>query len=300
MRIGLLAGDGGGNLDQAIKDIQRAEEQGFASAWMANIFGLDAINALGLAGRETTRIELGTAVVPTFPRHPMAIAQQALTSQAACKGRFVLGIGLSHKIVIENMMGLSYEHPAAHMREYLEVLMPLVRGEPVQHKGDLYRVQAGLQVSGVQPPPVLVAALGPAMLRLAGRLADGTITWMTGPKTLAGHTVPEITKAAAAAGKPAPRIVAGFPIALTSDPDKAREVANQTFQMYGTLPSYRAMLDREGAPNPADIAIVGNEKALDEGIKRLEEAGVTDFGAGPFNAEGGAVPRTVEYLRSKL
>jgi 5,10-methylenetetrahydromethanopterin reductase len=299
MRIGamVLSSD---NIDNAVRDIKRAEDQGFSAVWMANIFGLDAINTLAIAGRETSRIELGTAVVPTFPRHPMAMAQQALTAQAASNGRFVLGIGLSHKIVIENMMGLSYDKPVRHMREYLSVLVPLLRGEAVSFKGEEYRVNGQLTVSVPKPPQVLVAALGPDMLRIAGRLADGTITWMTGPKTLESHTIPGINQAASEAGKPAPRIAVGIPLALTSSPEKAREVANQTFQVYGTLPSYRAMLDREGAPNPGDIAIVGDEKALDAGIKRLEEVGVTDFLAAAYEAEPGAAQRTMEFMQSKL
>src|SRR4029450_1547057 len=149
--------------------------KGFRSAWRATFSSFDAMGALGIVGRETSRIELGTAVVPTYPRHPVAIAQQALTTQAASRGRFVLGIGLSHQIVIENLLGLSYQRRASHMREYLAVLGPLLRGEPCDYKGEEYRVQVGLQVPGAAPVPVLVAALGPAMLRLAGRLAAGTI-----------------------------------------------------------------------------------------------------------------------------
>ena len=171
MRIGIGIGDIAGQpatIDDLVTQAKRAEADGFASGWLANIFGVDAIMMAGLLARETTRLELGTAVVPTFPRHPMAMAQQALTAQAACRGRFVLGIGLSHKIVIENMLGLSYAHPAQQMREYLEVLMPLVQGRPAKFEGGLYRVNAGLQVAGGTPVPVVVAALGPKLLELAG------------------------------------------------------------------------------------------------------------------------------------
>src|SRR4029450_7770110 len=149
--------------------------KGFHSAWLAHIFSFDAIGALGIVGRETSRIELRTAVGPTYPRPPVGIAHPPPTTQAASRGRFVLGIGLSHQIVIENLLGLSYQRRASHMREYLEVLGPLLRGEPCDYKGEEYRVQVGLQVPGAAPVPVLVAALGPAMLRLAGRLAAGTI-----------------------------------------------------------------------------------------------------------------------------
>ena len=301
MRIGLnVAAGATTTIDDFIGQVQRAEEQGFASAWTANIFGFDAINALALAGRETSRIQLGTAVVPTFPRHPMAIAQQALTTQAASKGRFNLGIGLSHKIVIENMLGMSYTKTAEHMREYLSVLGPLLHGQPVSFSGDHYRVNAGLQMAGADPVPVLVAALGPRMLKVAGELADGTLTWMTGPKTLADHIVPTIRAAASAAGRPEPRIVASLVISLTNDVEGARAKATEGLQIYGTLPSYRAMLDREGAPNPGDVTIAGDEKALDAGLKQLEEAGVTEFAAALFPTDDGAIKRTSEYLHSKL
>ncbi len=303
MRIGVGVGvpgaEGAGSaLDGLVRDVQELERRGFASAWMANIFGLDAIGALGIAGRETKRIELGTAVVPTYPRHPMAMAQQALTAAVATGGRLALGIGLSHQIVIENMLGLSYERPARHMRDYLEVLGPLLRGEAVDHHGPCYRVRAQLQVPGAPRVPLLVAALGPTMLDLAGRLADGTITWMTGARTLETHIAARIRAAAAKAGRAAPRIVAGFPIALTAKPDEARERAGKLFQLYGQLPSYRAMLDREGAAGPADVALVGDERALRSELERLRGIGVTDFNAAIFPVEDGSVERTIDFLAS--
>jgi F420-dependent oxidoreductase-like protein len=302
MRMGMMIGataasDAG--LDGLVAQAKALETQGFHTLWMANIFSFDAIGALGIVGRETTHIELGTAVVPTYPRHPVAIAQQALTTQVASHGRFVLGIGLSHQIVIENLLGLSYARRASHMREYLEVLAPLLRGEPADWKGEEYRVQAALQVPGAAPVPVLVAALGPAMLRITARLAAGTITWMTGPKTLADHTVPTLGAAAREAGRPAPRVVAGLPIALVRDAAAARARAAQEFSIYGQLPSYRAMLDREGAAGPADVAIAGDERALEAGLRRLEEAGVTDFCAAVYEAEPGAAARTTGYLAAR-
>ena len=214
MRIGMMIGEGSWSapgLDGLVERAREIEAKGFDTVWMANIFSFDAIGALGVVGRETKRVELGTAVVPTYPRHPVAMAQQALTTQAASGGRFVLGIGLSHQLVIEHLLGLSYARRASHMREYLEVLAPLLRGEPCDFKGEEYRVQVGLQVPGAAPVPVLVAALGPKMLELAARLAAGTITWMTGPRTLAEHTVPTLNRAARAAGAPAPRPQGGGP-----------------------------------------------------------------------------------------
>ncbi len=303
MRIGLVsrvAGSPHTTLDDVVNEVKAAEEQGFAFHSQPNIFGLDAIGALTVAGRETRRIELATGVVPTPPRHPVSLAQQAITAQAASGGRFVLGIGLSHQIVIESMLGLSYARPARQMREYLEVLMPLVQGRQASFQGELYRVSAGLQVPGGTPVPVLVAALGPKMLAIAGRLADGTATWMTGIKTLASHIVPSIREAAKAADRPEPRVIAALPIAITHDSARAREVAGKLFQLYGSLPSYRAMLDREGAQGPGDVALVGGETQLRAELRRLAESGATDFAASPFAADEGAVDRTLAFLRSEL
>lgn len=285
MRIGIgigeISNDKAG-IDGILAQAQRAERDGFASGWFANIFGVDAITMAALCGRVTTTLELGTAVVPTYPRHPVAMAQQALTAQAACGGRFTLGIGLSHQVVIEMMFGLSYAKSYSHMRDYLAVLAPLVRAGSVSHAGSEFRVNASVSVPGATPCPILVAALAPKMLALAGSVADGTVTWMTGPKTVREHIIPRISEAAAAAGRPAPRIVVGLPLAVTEDVTAAREAAGRIFQVYGGLPSYRAMLDREGADGPADVALVGDESAVGEQLQRLRDGGATDFLASPF------------------
>ena len=302
MKLGLVSAvvsDMSKGVDDLAAEAQRAEADGFDFLSVPNIFGIDAITALAIAGRETSRIELSTGVVPAPPRHPVALAQQALTAQAAAGGRFVLGIGLSHKIVIEDMLGLSYAHPAKQMREYLEVLMPLVRGEPADFEGDLWKVKAGLSVAGASRVPVIVAALGPRMLEVAGTLADGTATWMTGRRTLAELTTPAIRKAAEAAGRPAPRVVAALPVALTSDASAAREAAGKIFAMYGGLPSYRAMLDREGASGPGDVALAGDEAALRTQLQELRDAGVSDFAASLYEADPGCVERTREFLAAE-
>ncbi|GIW17068.1 MAG: LLM class F420-dependent oxidoreductase [Tepidiforma sp.] len=299
MKIGIGIGiTGSEGLPEVIRQIQRAEESGFDAAWLPNIFGLDAVMTLALAGRETSRIELGTFVVPTYPRHPMALAQQALTASAAAAGRFTLGIGLSHRVVIEGMFGLDYSKPVRHMREYLSVLVPLLEGKPVQFRGEEYRVQGQLTVPGAGRVPVIVAALGPQMLKIAGRLADGTATWMGGPAYLRETAIPAIRAAAAEAGRPAPRIVSGFPVAVTADAAAARASAAKVFAVYGTLPSYRAVLDVEGAAGPADVAIVGSENDVAEQLRALAAAGVTDFNASPFPVEGdpAAIGRTIEFL----
>ncbi len=301
MRIGTMLGaDGTGmTLDDVINTAKAAETAGLDSVWMANIFSYDAISALALVGRETSRIQLGTAVTPTFPRHPTAIAQQAMTTTAASGGRFTLGIGLSHQVVIENMLGMSYDKPARHMREYLSVLMPLVRGETVAFDGEQYKVNGvTLDIPGGSPTPVVVAALGPVMLKLAGELADGTNTWMVGPNTMENHIIARLHKAAEDAGKPTPRVVGGFPVALTTNVEAAKEKINEQLVIYGQLPSYRAMLDKEGAAGPADIALVGDENALRGEIQRLESIGVTDFNAAVVDVEEGARQRTLEFLAS--
>jgi len=301
MKIGVMIGADGPatSLDDVIQIARNAEEMGLDNVWMANIFSFDAISTLALVGRETSRIGLGTAVTPTYPRHPTALAQQALTTAAASGNRFTLGIGLSHKIVIEDMLGMSYDKPARHMREYLNVLMPLARGEAVNYQGDQYRVNGvALGVPGADRMPVVVAALGPVMLKLAGELADGTNTWMVGPNTMENHIVANLSRAADAAGREAPRVVGGYPIVLTTNVDEARAKINEQLVIYGQLPSYRAMLDREGADGPADIAIVGDENALRGELQRLENIGVTDFNAAIADVEEGARERTLEFLAS--
>lgn len=282
----------GGSLDKLIEEAKRVETAGLDNVWLANIFGLDAITTLALIGREVPRIGLGTAVTPTYPRHPTAIAQQALTTAAATDNRFTLGIGLSHQIVIENMLGFSYDKPAKHMREYLEVLMPLARGETVNFNGEQYRVNGlTLEIPGADRMPVVVAALGPVMLKIAGELADGTNTWMVGPNTMANHIAPGL-------GRDDATIVGGVPVVLTTNIEAARETIAKELVIYGQLPSYRAMLDREGVEGPADIAIVGDENTLRGEIKRFEDAGVTDFNAAIMDTEDGAYDRTLEFLSS--
>lgn len=301
MRIGIF---GGSAVDQGLDAVRRAaasaESEGFASFWLPQIFGLDALAALTLVGAETPRIELGTAVVPTYPRHPIALAAQALTVQAASGGRLALGIGLSHQFVIEAMFGYSFEKPARHMEEYLDALVPLLAGAQTDVDGQTLRTHAQVTVPGTAAPALLVAALGPRMLQLTAERADGTITWMTGPRTLEDFTVPTLRAAAEAAGRPAPRVAVGLPICVTDDAAGARNRAAQIFEVYGHLPSYRAMLDREGAAGPADVAIVGDEATVAAAVQRLADVGVTDFAAAEFGGTADEVRRTRDALRALL
>lgn len=297
MRISIFGGERP-SLDAAVEAAGQVEAEGFHGYHVPQIFGLDALTTLAVVGRQVPRIELGTGVIPTYPRHPMMLAAQALTTQMACDGRLLLGIGLSHQVVIESMFGLSFDKPARHMREYLSILVPLLHGDAAAFTGETLSANASLSIDGVEPPPVAVAALGPLMLKLAGRMADGTVTWMTGPVTLAEHTVPTITAAAAEAGRPAPRVVVGLPVCVTDDVEAARARAAKTYAMYGFLPSYRAMLDREGAEGPADVAIVGDEATVAAEIKRVADAGATDFSAAEFAVGDADKRRTRELLRT--
>jgi 5,10-methylenetetrahydromethanopterin reductase len=302
MQIGVLASDTTGEqaMGELTDQLRRAADDGFASFWMSNIFGLDALTALAVAGSQVPGIELGTAVVPSYPRHPAVLAQQALTvALATGPGRLSLGIGLSHKIVIEDMYGHSFDKPARHMREYLSVLLPLLDGTPVNVKGDTLSANLGLSTPRAGRIPVLLAALAPRMLDLAGRETDGTVLWMTGPATVRDYVVPTITSAAGAAGRPAPRVVCSLPVCVTSDPDAARAGAEKVFSLYGQLPSYRAMLDREGAVGPGDVAVVGDEDAVTAQILALADAGVTDFVAAEF-ARGADRERTRTLLKAVI
>lgn len=302
MRIGIFVGDvtGDGGIDAIAAATRQAADQGFPSVWLPQIFGADAVTVAGVLGREVPGIELGTAVVPTYPRHPMVLAQQALTTSALTGARFSLGIGLSHQLVIEQVMRMSFDRPLRHLREYLSILRPLIHERTVSFQGETMGCNATIDVPGAAPCPILVAALGPKMLRLAGQLAEGTITWMTGPNTLAGHTIPTISASAAEHGRPTPRIIAGIPVCVTSDVDGTRRRAAQALVAYGFLPSYRAMLDREGLEGPADLALIGDEATVLAGIRTYADAGVDDLLVAELGASPEERQRTRDVLRALL
>ena len=296
MRIGLFVGalELMRDVAERLERIREAEEDGFDSYWLPQHFGADMLTVIAMAGMQTGRIELGTAVVPTYPRHPVALAQQALTAQVSTGGRLTLGIGVSHRSTVEDWLGLSYSHPARHIEEYLSVLRPLLHESSVDFHGREFRVAGELQIpdADLVVCPVLMAALGPRMLEIAGRLADGTITWMTGPNAIRDHVVPRLNDAAASAGNPAPRVCAGFPIAVTDNPERARARADRLFQHYAALPSYRAMLEREGVDSPGGIAIVGNEASVEDQLRHLAEIGATDLLATIFPVDGSQTTET--------
>jgi F420-dependent oxidoreductase-like protein len=285
LRIGTMI-DVSKSFPRVVEELRRFAEAGFDHAFASQIFGHDALTLLATIGAQVPGIGLGTGVVPIYPRHPMMLAQQALTVQSATDNRLLLGIGLSHQIVVENVWGMSFEKPASYMKEYLASLMPLLRGETVSSAGERVTTNAfaPIDIPDVEAPTTLVAALGSAMLQLAGQLTDGTITWMTGTRTIEDHIAPTITAAATEAGRPAPRVVVSLPVSVTADVEGTKEAANKEFAIYPTLPSYKAMLDREGAAAAADIGFVGDEDSVIASIEKLAAAGATDYVAAIIGA----------------
>ena len=306
MRIGLITGARGAatELHSLIREFVQAEEDGFDSIWLPQISsgaGFDALTALSLAASKTSTIAVGTAVVPIFPIHPLTLAKHALTAQIASGGRMTLGVGLSHRPAIEDVMGLSYERPARHMEEYLNVLRPLLDDGNVDFHGRFFDVTAKADVPGALPVPVVIAALAPMMLRIAGEQADGTFTWMAGAKTVKSHVAPRINRAAESADRPPPRICVGMPLAVTGDPQAAREQAAKTYERYGQLTNYRRMLDLEGVEGPSEVALIGNEDEVTEQLKAYAEAGATDFLASVFPVgtdEDASLARSNDLLKS--
>ncbi|HVP05673.1 MAG TPA: TIGR03564 family F420-dependent LLM class oxidoreductase [Dehalococcoidia bacterium] len=281
MKLGIFYG-GAQDVQGHVQGAIDAENDGFDSVWYGQIFGPDVLTVIALAGQRTSRIQFGTSVVPTYGRHPTVMAQQALTTQSAAGGRFSLGIGLSHAPVVEAMWGLSYDRPAVHMREYLTIVQSLIQTGRADFEGEMFKVHATVAVPADSKPGVLIAALAPVMLKTAGTMCDGTITWMTGPKTLESHVLPRLTKAAKEAGKGEPRVVVGLPVAVTDNAAEARERAGRSFMVYGTLPNYQRMLQKEGATGPADVAIVGNEAEVERQIRAVASAGATEFAVAAF------------------
>lgn len=297
MKLGLATIGSGGIMGMAA-EAMAADEAGFDLFVVPSIYGHDPISVMTVAGLQTSRIRLMTGIVPTYPRHPAAMASAAISAGVASGGRFTLGIGLSHKVVIEGVYGMSYDRPAAHMREYLDVLLPLLAGEPVQHTGERYTYRGVLRAPDIAPVPTMIAAMAPVMLRLAGERTDGTILWMTGAKAIRDHVAPRINRAADGVGRPRPEVVTMLPVALTNDPKAARDAAQKQFENYGRLPSYRAMLDKSGAEGPGDAALVGDEAALRAALTELKEAGTTSFAAWTYDDGTDSSGRTRDFLAS--
>lgn len=293
------------SVEALVAPYRQLEADGFASGWIGNHLNHDAMTVCALAGQATSTLELGTAVVPTYPRHPMVMAQQALTTNMACGGRFTLGLGLSHKFIVEGWQGLRWATPVRHLREYLQVLNALLDGEQIDHDGEEYRVHLNnesftrLEVPGGGRPQVLIAALGPGMLKVAGELSDGTSMFWCGPNYIERTAVPAITRAADVAGRPAPRVIAGIPLSVTANEEAARASCAQVWEVYGRIYSYRKVIEAEGASGVADMAIVGDEASVRAQLKRLESIGVTDYNGAilPVPEDADAPRRTYEFLK---
>ncbi len=306
MRIGVFisaAWGGRTTTDELLSNASEAERLGLASAWVPHVpWSFDALVALALAATVTTTIELGTAVVPTYSRHPLAMAQQALSVEAVAPGRVVLGLGPSHQSVIENHYGLSYERPLAHVCEYLDVLDAAFGGSGrIDHDGERFTVHAPLTVPAASGTRLMLAALAPGMLALAGRRTEGTITWMCDDRSLGEHVVPLLTAAAVDADRPTPRVVMGLPVALTDDADAGRAAAARRFAVYRDIPAYKRILDRGDHGDPTDVVVVGDEALVERRLRSLASAGGTELAAAVFPVGDGpereaGLRRTVEFL----
>ena len=278
MQYGWLSDPWSGSIEALVADARFAHEAGMTSFWLPQIWRLDALTLIPQLASTAPGMEFGTGVVATYLRHPMTLASQALTVNELIGGRLTLGIGVMHKPLIEGMFEMSFEKPVGHMSEYLDILLPLLDGQPVDVSGRTVSYHGTLDVPGAAAPPVLLAALGPQMLRLCARRTAGTILANTGPKTIAEHVKPELEAAAEAAGRPRPRIVGGpMGIHVTGDRDAARARAVRRVGFYAEMPSYRAMLDREGLAGAEDLVLIGSEDEVDEGLARYEAAGLTDL-----------------------
>ena len=290
MRIGVFVGASVADLmtlDGLLARIKQAEDDGFDSFWIPHISarGYDALTVLSMAGMQTSRIELGVGVVPTYPRHPAALAQQALTAATATNGRFILGIGPSHRPGMEEGFGIPYDRPALHTREYLSVMRPLIDEGAVKFSGEFFNVNLELAALERPPCPILVSALAPQMLNLAGQLADGTVTWMAGPRTIESHITPRISRAAESSGRAEPRVTVGLPTAATDDENAGRRTAAESYARYGELvntarPGYR------GRRKPAEVAVIGNESSIQRQLEAFAEGGATDFVGNIFDVPG--------------
>jgi F420-dependent oxidoreductase-like protein len=284
MRIGVMVGPDRGRYADKVRqmqsDAQWAEQAGFTSVWIPQIPDeFDALTAAALVGAATERVEVGTAVVPVQPRHPVALAQQALSTQAACEGRLALGLGVSHHWIIDEMMGIPYDKPVTTLKAYLDVLDAALKGPgPVDVENDLFRVHNPLDITDIDRTPVLLAALGPVMLRLAGERTDGTILWMADERAVGSHIAPLINAAAETAGRPRPRVVAGVPICVCADSEieTAEARANRLLSESEMSPNYQRLLDHGDARNVGDLLAAGSEATVEKRLRGFADAGTTD------------------------
>lgn len=267
-------------VDRAVELGAEAEALGLHAVWFGQMFSYDAVALASLVGRETSRILVGTSVVPIYPRHPQLLASAAKTAQAATRGRFQLGVGLGARTLLESAYGVPFPSPAPHLREYLLALRPLLAGEQRAYEGEtvVSRPPRSTEVAGAHPTiPLLVAAMGPRALAVTGELADGTLPFLAGPRALAEHIVPTLHAAAEHAGRPRPRVVVAVPAVVTDDVELARTRAAETMAFYDAVPSYQRVLEREGVEHAADLLAVGDEKTVAAQLNRYFDAGATEI-----------------------
>jgi 5,10-methylenetetrahydromethanopterin reductase len=306
MQIGVGVGSfggGDGGVDSQVEQTVIAEADGFAAAWFTHIRGADSLISVALAGQATSRIELVTGVIPVYSREPLLMAQQALTANSVAGGRLTLGIGLAHPESVPRTWNHTYERPAHFMEEYLAVLQPLLNERTVEFTGDMISTSGSLEFGDVLPPSVLLAALAPRMLRMAAQQADGTLLWVTGPKTIRTHIAPKLAEAAQAAGRPRSRIVAALPICVTDEPQRAKDRVARGLGRYGQLVNYRRVLDIEGVEGPQDVMLVGNEAEVEAQLRDLADAGATDFYAAFMTLDrddAESLPRTRALLKGLI
>ncbi|WP_020106605.1 TIGR03564 family F420-dependent LLM class oxidoreductase [Nocardia sp. 348MFTsu5.1] len=302
MRIGLTGH--GSTVEKLVKQAKEAESQGFSSLWYASNVVRDPLIAMAIAGRETTRIELGTGVLQTYPCHPILQANRvAAAADAMGRPGMALGLGPSHASSIQDIYGLSYDRPGRNTEEYLQIITALLHGESVDFTGEDWSAH-----TQTTPPthrvPVLLSALSPRMLRIAGQFADGTILWMASAAAIETHIAPKINSAASQAGRPRRRIIAGLPVALHNDVDAARTATAATSGMYAEMPNYQRIIETGGGTTAAEIAIVGDESSVQKQLQQLLDAGATEIWAQPVavgqdRAEREASrKRTVAFLSS--
>lgn len=282
MRIGLNGSSliaSGAPLERLREHAAQAEADGFSSYWLAQLGVPDALTAIATMGDVTSTIEIGTAVIPTWTRHPLMLAAQASTVvEAIGPGRLVVGLGLAHKVSVEGTLKIPFATPAKHMEEYLSVLLPVLADRKVSVSGDIWSADTeGIGGTAVQPPTVMLAAMGPRMLKLAGSRTAGSILWLSGPRAIADQIKPALEAAAADAGRPSPRIMASVPLCVTKDADSVKGFVAAALAGYNDLPSYRGVMDAEGAGGPADVSLIGTQAEVLAGIRSFAEAGVTDF-----------------------
>lgn len=285
------------DVPRLVAHAKQAADDGMSGWWLAQVGLVDALTVLALAGADTGDMELGTAVNATFPIHPTALASKALTTQGAVGGRLTLGLGVNHAPVVDHTWGMKFEKPIRHMRDYLSCLQPLLETGAVDYAGEDYTARFEGVRPAAQTPGLLLAAMGPQMLKVAGKRTDGTLLWMTGEKAIATQIAPVINEAAAGTERPAPRIICSLPIAVTDDEGGMRDFVGQILNGYGDLPSYRAMLDIDGHAGPGEAMVCGNEESVRQQLGALSAAGATEFSAAEIGGSAEDFARTRSLLR---